>query len=124
MKRGFWFIITLFAAVGLISCTAYTFESGNYVMSIQLPKKTEKMPKDVSITLNGDRITIVKSGNKKTLTGTRKGNEFRFFSQSNSEKVEFTGQLTGNNTIEGNVIQTSHGQTTLSAKFTILKAGK
>ncbi len=114
--------IAFFLIMGMISCSKYTLESGQYVMSIKLPRTAKNSSKNVEIIVKEDKVTIQNPQQKNALTGLIKENNIKFMGENESEKVEFSGVLTGNNQVKGTVTQKSDTDTTFSAEFTIVKA--
>ncbi len=122
LRTVFQILIVFFLAAGLISCSKYKLESGNYIMSVKLPKTEKDSSKNVKIIVKEDKVTIQNPNQKKALVGSIKENNIRFMGDNGSEKVEFTGVLTGNNHVKGTVVQKSATDTTFSAEFSIVKS--
>ncbi len=113
--------IVFFLVVGLISCSKYKLQSGNYVMTVKLPKTAKNSSRNVNITVKENKVTIQNPKQKNTLTGTIKENNIQLMGVNKTEKVEFKGVLTGNDQVKGTVVQKSDKGTTFSAEFTIIK---
>ena len=124
MNRFIWILASALLLIGLSSCSSLKLETGEYVMSVKLPSESESVPKTVTLTVIEDKVTIQQPGDERIITGSRKGNRFTAHRSKATERVEFTGVLKADNTVEGNVIQKSGDEIVFSTTFTLVKIGQ
>ena len=105
-----------------IACApVYKLESGDYVMSLKTPSKTENIPQNVVITVEKEKVIIKNSQKDGELVGILKGNAFKIERKTDNKSIVFSGQLTGDNMIVGEVVEKDEENQTVKAPFSIKK---
>jgi len=114
-------ILTVFIFMFLLGCsTVYRLESGEYVLAIKQPASSKSMPKNVSIVVDGKNIEVRNLDDDRVLKGNIEGNKILITGQTESQAVEFKGNLVADNQVTGNVIQKSDTSVQREAVFTIV----
>lgn len=122
VRKSVWGIISILVLFSFVACApVYKLESGNYIMSLTPPAKSEKIPQKVIIIVENEKVTIKHQQKDGQLTGTLKGNAFKIERKADTKNIVFNGQLTSDNIIIGEVIQEGEGDQMVKAPFSIKK---
>jgi hypothetical protein len=115
LMRGFLALLTGF---GLIACTsAYRLESGRYQITLESVAGITEVVRVVDVQAAEQMVTVQNPGHALVLKGPLNGNRLVFSGEEAGAQFEFSGQLTADNLVEGEVLEKTGGETERKTRF-------